>query len=376
MTRFSLATCAVLALGCADAEALDASVVDTPEVGTDAALLDGPPPPPPLDVPKGPPTDAVELDGPVDAAMPVDVVEPDVPTPDGPLPDGPAPDGPQPDGPIADAAPDMAPDAPGCVPEAEVCDGVDNDCDEAVDEGATCANFVEDQCRVFFGQADDNQQPRGAVPVWGDCPAADRDFAGEVRCTGTRPGRGFALFQPEGDLDGNDHLAVALICADAEHPLVAAYIQAHCAVFMGYADRDRGPDDALTWGACPNAIQGNAGELRCTSSGFDGQFRAMPLSGDVDDNDDLGWAWICRDAIQPERAAGLQSSVALYVGWADNRRGPADGSPGWGPCPANVAGERDGQRCTSTRGDGRFHRLDLGGDVDDNDEMGFLLIAR
>ncbi len=176
-----------------------------------------------------------------------------------------------------------------------------------------------------------------------------------------------------GDVNDDDHLAVALLCADPETPDLAAYVQSHCAVFLGHADHDRGPDGSLTWGVCPDGVAHNEGQLRCTSSGFDGQFRSMALSGNVDDNDDLGWAWVCRDAEQPERAAGLQAAVRLYVGWADNRNGPPDMSPTWGPCPEEVAGVRDAQRCISTLGDGRFHRLDLGGDVDGNDELGLLL---
>jgi hypothetical protein len=34
--------------------------------------------------------------------------------------------------------PDAAPSTPACIPGAEVCDGLDNDCDDAVDEGAAC----------------------------------------------------------------------------------------------------------------------------------------------------------------------------------------------------------------------------------------------
>jgi hypothetical protein len=32
-------------------------------------------------------------------------------------------------------------------------------------------------------------------------------------------------------------------------------------------------------------------------------------------------------------------------------------------------------RCVGSAGDGRFHRLNLGGDVDDNDDLGFALRA-
>jgi hypothetical protein len=42
-------------------------------------------------------------------------------------------------GPGRDAA-SLAPVAPPCGDNAEVCDGLDNDCDDAIDEGTACAN--------------------------------------------------------------------------------------------------------------------------------------------------------------------------------------------------------------------------------------------
>ena len=366
-----------LLLGCADTGEVDAGLSQLDTAVFDALPPDGPPLPPPLDVARGLPRDAGPDGPPPDAFVPPDAgldAAPDGPLPDMAEPDAFVPPDMAPDGPL----PDMAPDGPPpCVPREELCDGEDNDCDDAVDEGRSCAAYVQDQCRIYVGQADNDRHPRGPSPTWGDCPGRDRDTSDDVRCTGTRTGgEGFALLRLAGDLNGDDHLAVALVCADARRPLVAAYIQAHCALFLGHADHDRGPDRAAAWGACPNVVNSNQGELRCTSSGFDGRFRSLALTGDVDDNDDLGWAWVCRDEVQPERAAGLQEGVALYIGWADNNDGPVDQSPTWGPCPQQVAGVRGAQRCTSTAGDGRFHRLDLGGDVDDNDELGFLLRAR
>ncbi len=357
-------------IGCAggEAEAPDATVIDAAPPSADRATL-----PPALDAARTPEPDrGVAPDArpapTPDAAAELDAALPDGPTPDGPAPDAawvPIPDMAVPDGP--------APDMP--CPE-EVCSGRDDDCDGQVDEGLVCADFVARSCRVFFGQGDEHRGPQGVSPIWESCPAADRDIAGEVRCVGTRGDERFAKIVLEGDVNGDDDLAVALLCHDARLPAVAAYVQSHCAVYLGWADRNRGPDGSPGWGDCPGALVSAQGDLRCTSSGFDGNFRAMDLDGDVDDNDDLGWAWICRDPVDPDRARAMQSAVELVVGWADRRGGPLDGAAAWGPCPAMASGTVNGQRCTSTRGDGRFHRLDLGGDVNDDDELGFMLRAR
>ncbi len=263
----------------------------------------------------------------------------------------------------------------GAVP-AEVCNGVDDDCDGVIDGGRVCGPYVQQRCRLFVGWGDSRAGPNGASPVWDRCPAVDRDLAGNVRCTGTRRDGRFARIQVDGDVNGDDQFAPALLCDDGGDPALAAYIQSHCALFWGHADREQGPDGSPAWGPCPGVLNGDNGRLRCTSSGYDGDFRAFVTVGDVNDDDDFGFAWICRDPDDPARAAALQSAVAVYVGWADSERGPPDGSATWGPCPGAASGDRNNQRCVSTRGDGRFHRMRLGGDVNDDDQFGFALRAR
>ena len=263
-----------------------------------------------------------------------------------------------------------------CGPEpAEICDGSDNDCDGATDEGTVCGPFLQSRCRIFVGWADNRRGPVGASTTWGVCPAADRGNSGDVRCVGTRRDGRFARMQLPGDVNSDDQVGVTVLCDDTDNPALASYVQSHCSLYLGHADGRQGVDRSPTWGDCPPAAQGDNGRLRCTSGGFDGRFRAMSLSGDVDDNDHIGVAWICADAQDPARARALQSSAEVFVGWADNNRGPADGSATWGPCPAQPSGELANQRCTSTQGDGLYHLMLLGGDVDDNDQMGWALRA-
>ena len=265
----------------------------------------------------------------------------------------------------------------GCGPEpAEVCNGQDDDCDGQIDNQGACGPYVQSRCRLFLGWADLDRGPVGASANWHECPGSDGAYGDGIRCVGTRRDGQFTKLDLAGDVDGNDRLAVAFLCDDAAQPEVARWVETHCAVFLGYADNDRGAENVAAWGACPPAINSDVPGLRCTSSGFDRLFRKINLEGDVDGNDELAVAFMCRDDNQPTRAASVQRSVDVFLGWADVDRGPLTGSPTWGACPALPAGDVNGLRCTSSRGDGLYHRLDLGGDVNADDDLGIALRAR
>ncbi len=283
-----------------------------------------------------------------------------------------------------DAAPDQPIDAhpilpPDAAPDAacleETCNGLDDDCDGTIDEGV-CGSWIARNCRVFVGWADNDQGPGGASETWGVCPAADRAANGDLRCTGTRAEGRFALLHLPGDVNGDDMVAVALQCSSAAQGALADYVESHCAVFLGWADRREGPNGSFSWGGCPEQIRSGNQALRCTSSGYDGRFRAITLDGDVNDDDQFGIAWICRDPEDAPRARALQASVELFMGWADNNRGAADNSISWGACPDQYSGFINSQRCVGTRGEGRFRRLELGGDVNDDDDLGFMIRGR
>ncbi|MCB9553299.1 MAG: hypothetical protein H6705_15750 [Myxococcales bacterium] len=262
-----------------------------------------------------------------------------------------------------------------CAPEG--CNGQDDDCDGAVDEASVCGLFVQQSCRLFLAWADSRRGPAGASPVWGGCPAQDVYRLNAVHCVGTRYDGNFAVLDVDGDVDETDQFAFSLTCRDTGDPALSAWVQSHCALYLGYADNNRAPGDVDVFGACPPAIQGRSGSLSCTSTGYDGLFRALNTEGDVDDNDDLAIAWKCsEDPARPGLAAVMQSQVEVFLGWADEDRGPANGSPGWAGCPAVSRSYIGDTRCVGTRGDGRFNRLDLGGDVNGDDMFGVALRAR
>jgi hypothetical protein len=171
---------------------------------------------------------------------------------------------------------------------------------------------------------------------------------------------------------------VALRCADAENPSLAAYIQTHCAIFLGYDSADRVVDGAAQWGACPPGNSGSSGPARCVSSAYDaaGRFLALQFDAPVTLEHGLGLAWICRDDADAARATHLSESATLALGFAPNNQGPLDGSPTWGPCPGAPEGEANGQRCVVTRGDGAFRRMRLGGVPGPDTNFGLALRAR
>lgn len=268
------------------------------------------------------------------------------------------------------------PDA-GCEGRDETCNARDDDCDGAIDEGAICGAWLERACRVTLGWADNGRGPAGVSPTWSTCPAADRQMAGDLRCTTTPDDGGFARMDLDGDVDENDQLGVRFDCTDPDQPALAEWTRTHCAVFLGWADNNRGLDDSAFWGACPNSLSGG-GLLRCTSSGYDGQFRAMDLDGDVDENDDLGVAFVCGDDADPARALSMQGSAEVHLAWASGNQGPEDGAEAWTPACPGEEQVRLGRifhlrRCARSMGDGRFHKLDLGRDINDDDDLGIAL---
>ena len=262
------------------------------------------------------------------------------------------------------------------APRGETCNGDDDDCDGHVDEGNVCGPYIASHCRVWLGQAARNSAPAGPSLSFGDCPGSDRDSSGDVRCASTREDSRFRELNLKGDLNDDDHIAIAFTCDDAQTPSLAGWIESRCKVFLGYADNDAGPDNVETWGACPGVDFSNDGALPCTSSGGDRHYRPLPLRGDVDGNDDLAVAFICSDAQEPDRALQMTRSAQVFIGWASSGGNVDDGGLSWSACPTSLQDNSGNERCVSSQGDGRFHRMDLRGDITDTDVFGVGLLSR
>ena len=261
---------------------------------------------------------------------------------------------------------------------AETCNNVDDDCDGAIDEGTVCANYVSTRCKAWLVWSDNNTLDDGPRATWGDCPASDRDTSGTSKCTSSGGDAQFWDVEVDGIVDFDDRLGVAFTCADAANPDLAAWIQGHCAVFIGYAANNGAVAGTVeTWGPCPAANEGFDAPWRCVGSGMDGQFHAMRLDrimGFTDD--DLGVAFICRDAAQPDRAAGTASAVDVWFGWDNDSNAARAPSPDWSGCPADPLDNGGNERCGSSGGDQRFHRFIVKDAVNNDDSFGIALTPR
>ncbi len=244
---------------------------------------------------------------------------------------------------------------------------------------AECGACTASRCKVWLGYADNGSGPETPADAWGPCPAVERHDRGDVRCVSTRGTQRFYSIDLLGDVDDNDRLAVAFRCNDEAHTELAAWVASHCTVYLGHADHNAGEAFHNTddWSGCPPSDAWEEGSSRCVSSGRDGRFRAIDLVGDVNDDDDLGVAFRCEDERAPGTADRVERATEVFIGHL--RRWPLEAAPdgvsSWGECPADREDNEGRRRCVSSNGDGRFHRLNLHGDVDLYDTVAIALRA-
>ncbi len=264
----------------------------------------------------------------------------------------------------------------------EVCNGADDDCDGEIDEGRVCGPYVRDHCRVFLGWSDSNNHPADPVDDWAGCPGVDRAI-GDVamRCTSSQPNGTFGTFRVVGVVDNNDAFSMGFYCDDDDDdPALATYVATHCAAYLGFARANPPAAGARTWGTCPPSLRVSDGDAPCTSSGFDGQFRAMRTGGAAGlgtvREGKFGVAFKCVDDAAPGRAAAVAESVEVIFGFAASNVDSRHGAAAWDGCPAADFDDQGAEQCVSSRGDQGFYHLSTFGTFDNRDQIGIALRAR
>jgi len=101
-------------------------------------------------------------------------------------------------------------------PAAELCNGLDDDCDDQVDEERSCGTYVRDQCNVWLGWAQFGAGPPAPSETWGACPVEGASVRPNLRCTGSTPDGQlrFLTLADNYELSADDQLAFAFTCND------------------------------------------------------------------------------------------------------------------------------------------------------------------
>ncbi len=253
-----------------------------------------------------------------------------------------------------------------CQGPAEACNGFDDDCDGILDEGDACGDYIEDNCQVWLGwrQGDMyNMQQEQEADAWSSCPERDEHTGPFSACTSSmNDGDLHAMAMPSGvfyALDTDDKVGISFRCDDSTNEELADWIETRCQVFVGIGADFPANGHSAGWNRCPEGEDGD--DMACVGSAGDGQFYYLTPPDLVTADTKMAAAFACTDLNEPKRAASLQASAEVMLGWSSvwksaSAQETADNTM---DCYSNAAppDRPEGQRCLRSAGDGEFHHF-------------------
>ena len=278
--------------------------------------------------------------------------------------------------------------------QIEQCNALDDDCDGAIDEGINgvgtpCTNGVG-ACEVegFLRCNPEGQVSCDATPnrrgvercnfIDDDCDGVvDEDLRLTTPCTvgnGICVARGEFVCGDDGDVvcsaiapagtdescDSIDNDCDGLVDEDRA---CGPYIESHCRIYLGWADRREGPirdgDFGVsdTFGNCPRDDDDGAFRERCESTRRDGLMRRLTLPDyHTFNGDDLfSVAFRCDDEESPALSRWIERRCQVSIGYVTENP-PVVPQETWGTCPIDD-GVDGAYRCVRSGGDRRFHTM-------------------
>ena len=292
----------------------------------------------------------------------------------------------------------------GCCGEIESrCDGLDNDCDLAVDEGAVCGNLIYQHCeaRLAWWHHRINIETEELPEIWLQWPPAIVDFTGcpEVddinrstfSCDVARAESGFRSILIGSDFVGANHwLGIGWSCAsnDQLSPIeneVLSWAHQACHLVLGYQDLyQREGLNNLNLQQCPiiSSVEMQY-EPRCVQTQANSTYSAIMMEGLVNRDDSFALAFYC----EPDQAplifdsGALTSSIQRYFqvffALSQLQSHTLEGEYQWGGALPDQDEDQTGRtRGVGTRRDGSFNLFSPSEALRMRDQLGIMTRVR